>query len=139
MKMDWLKMWKTHSESKKKNSERLNVSHSISFEKVWHLMNTSICNIKLVFCFLLPEINAGRALIEIRLVDFTDATLWKKYANKWWIIALGPIFYWKWQWICVLLGWIGEFQKSVHGYLWIQSRAACQKRKSPLNCCCSLT
>lgn len=67
----------------------------------------------------LPEINAGHTLIKIGLIDFTDSTLRKENANEWWIISFGPIFYWEWQWICVLLGWIRKFQKTVHRYLYI--------------------
>lgn len=91
---------------------------SLSFSQIWHQTEPNKINKKKkTYGCTLPKINAGHTLIKIGLVDFTDSTLWKENANKWWIITFWPIFYWKWQWVRVLLGWIREFQITMHRYL----------------------
>lgn len=62
----------------------------------------------------LPEVNAGRTLIIIGLINLTDTAFWEENTNKRWIIAFWPIFYWKRQWIRVVLRWIWKFHIPMH-------------------------
>lgn len=69
-----------------------------------------------------PEIHARRSLIKVRLIDSSNATFREENADKRWIVSFRPVLNRKSQWVCVMLWWIGEFQITMHGQLYVHTK-----------------
>jgi len=64
-------------------------------------------------CIVLPEVNAGRPLVNIRWINTTHSALAEKDAHEGGIPLGGPVLDGENQGIGEVLWWIGELQVAV--------------------------